>query len=443
MGVVVVIDPGHGGENLGGNTEEFIEKELTMKVARYMRERLSQYDGVEVYLTHENTEDPDLSREDRAAVAQMHNADFMFSIHFNMSADHNLYGSEVWTSAFGEYYSKGQEFARIEMEGLTGLGFYDRGIKTRLGKDGDDYYGAILHAKKVGVPAVIIEHCHMDEDRDADYLRSHGEDAYKTFGYLDADAVAKYFHLSSAALGVDYSNYSYSSIPVPTTVMGPDLTPADTCSVELIDSDTEAGTARIRITAKDAESKMLYYSLSYDGGESFGKVWPWNEDKEALKPVDDDSITVEVELKDNTTSDLVVKVYNRFDRKADSNVITLPAKEIKKEEESTGAEEASDLSEDGTESSQDMTDVSESGKRGFKDYFSDRNDTESYTEVDIELPGTHKSNSGTVLFIAAASIMLVALATLGYIVYLNTMRRKRRRKKRRSSHPHERFDEIS
>ena len=433
MSVVVVIDPGHGGENSGGNTEEFIEKDLTIKVANYMRERLQQYEGVEVYLTHEDSTSPDLGRDERAEIAKAHNADFMFSIHFNLSADHTLYGSEVWTSAYGEYYKVGQEFANIEMEALTGLGFFDRGVKTRLGKDGDDYYGAILQPKKLGIPAVIIEHCHMDEDRDADYLRSHGEEAYRTFGYLDADCVAKYFHLKSSTLGVDYTNYSYPTVPLPTTVMGPDLTPADEVTVEMVEPDTGDGTAKIRITAKDAESKMLYYRLSYDGGTTFGKVWPWNEDKEALKPTDSDSITVDVDLAEKEPRDLVVKVYNRLDRKADSNVLTLPAKAEKKAEETELSEEESINTDEA--GSTEMTDVSfettDTADINADTHAGRADAAEAYTEVDVTLPENKKSDSGVLIFVIAGSIMILAVGILGYFVYMTGQRKRRRRKRRK------------
>ena len=421
-----MIDPGHGGENLGGFTDEFVEKELTIKVAKYMQERLRQYDGVEVYLTHENTSDPDLGREERAKIAKSYNADFLYSIHFNMSSDHTLYGCEVWTSAFGEYYKKGQEFAGIEMEGLKGLGFYDRGIKTRLGKNGDDYYGIILNAKKEGIPAVIIEHCHMDEDRDADYLRSHGEDAYKTFGYTDADAVAKYFHLSSSTLGVDYSNYTYNSVPLPTAVMGPDLTPADECYVELISTDDEAGTAKIKITAKDAESKMLYYRLSYDGGVTFGKTYPWSADKEAKVPVDDDSIEVDVDLAAKSERDLVVKVYNRLDRKADSNVITLPAK--KEAVEESMEEESID------ETGLSVTDGSDDLSEGeFALDSDDYSNNENYTEVNIDTTARNvdDNNGGMGILILAIGIMIAAIATIGYGVFLYDRKQKARRERNR------------
>ena len=98
--VVVVIDPGHGGENLGAEYGEYTEKEITMIVANAMYEELSRYDGVEVYMTR--TDDVTLSLADRAEYAAGVNADILIALHFNMSENHDLFGSEVWISAFGE-----------------------------------------------------------------------------------------------------------------------------------------------------------------------------------------------------------------------------------------------------------------------------------------------------------------------------------------------------
>ena len=69
---VIVIDPGHGGENLG--TEEnhsypggILEKEMDLITAKAMYEELSAFDEVTVYLTRE--EDQELSLKERADVA--------------------------------------------------------------------------------------------------------------------------------------------------------------------------------------------------------------------------------------------------------------------------------------------------------------------------------------------------------------------------------------
>ena len=51
---VVVIDPGHGGQFDGAVSGKLVEKELTLKVSKYLKEYLeSNYSNVEVYLTRE------------------------------------------------------------------------------------------------------------------------------------------------------------------------------------------------------------------------------------------------------------------------------------------------------------------------------------------------------------------------------------------------------
>ena len=78
--IVVVIDPGHGGENLGTDYLPVPEKYYNMQVALFMKQQLETYKNVEVYLTH--TEDVDMSLKDRAVFAQNVGADFLFSLHF-------------------------------------------------------------------------------------------------------------------------------------------------------------------------------------------------------------------------------------------------------------------------------------------------------------------------------------------------------------------------
>ena len=72
---VIVIDPGHGGENLGAQVDGYTEKEMTMIVAKAMKEELETYDNVVVYLTRES--DQELSLEERAQFAKDRNADFL------------------------------------------------------------------------------------------------------------------------------------------------------------------------------------------------------------------------------------------------------------------------------------------------------------------------------------------------------------------------------
>lgn len=138
--VRIVIDPGHGGENMGAQHNGYTEKYMTMVVANAMAEELRKYEGIEVFLTR--TDDVELSLQQRADYAKEVGADFVFCLHFNMSEHHTLYGTEVWISAFGKCYAEGKSFGELCLNELGTLDLYRRGVKTRLGKDGTDYYGS-------------------------------------------------------------------------------------------------------------------------------------------------------------------------------------------------------------------------------------------------------------------------------------------------------------
>ena len=163
---VIVIDPGHGGTNMGAQYNGVTEKNITFQVASAMYQELSQFEGVTVYMTR--TADTDLSLQQRADFAKSVGADFLFCIHFNASNSHRLYGSEVWVSAFDKYYAKGASFGILEENELSALGIYSRGVKTKLNDAGTaDYYGIINSCRKAGIPSAIIEHCHIDNLRDS------------------------------------------------------------------------------------------------------------------------------------------------------------------------------------------------------------------------------------------------------------------------------------
>ena len=191
---IIVIDPGHGGENRGGEYGEFVEKEINPIVAQAMKEHLEKFEDVTVFLTHEV--DMDMTIKDRVAYAKEKNADFLYCLHFNLSVNHNLYGEEVWVPSRGELYCKGFTFAEIEMQELTDMGLFSRGIKTRLNDRGTDYYGILRYAAEMDVPCALIEHCHLDHAKDA-FAVADGEESLKALGIRDAEAVAKYFGLKS------------------------------------------------------------------------------------------------------------------------------------------------------------------------------------------------------------------------------------------------------
>lgn len=313
--IVIVIDPGHGGENLGAEYSQYTEKYMNMAVARAMKEELEKYEGVVVYLTHESA-DVDMELIERAEFASEKNADILFSLHFNMSQWHNYFGAEVWVSAFDQYYAQGHAFAQIEMDMLTDLGLYSRGIKTRLNDREEDYYGIIRESRKLGLNAVLIEHCHLDQANDQPFY-SRDAAQLKEFGRLDATAAAKYFRLRSEELGVDYSDYPVPAVDVPSAAVKPDLSPPDVCVLEMDHLDETSGEAIFTLTAQDYESRILYYCYSLDGGQSYMPLEPFPEAENAI------SFTVMLPFEQNLL--ICVEAHNAFDQETVSNVLEITA----------------------------------------------------------------------------------------------------------------------
>lgn len=317
--VVIVIDPGHGGENQGTIENGHEEKTMTMITAQAMYDELSLYDGVEVYLTR--TGDTDMAIKDRAEFAADKEADFLFSLHYNASENHELFGAEVWTSAFAPYNGYGYQFGFEFLTDMREKGLFVRGVKTRLGDKGLDYYGIIRYSVELGIPAVIIEHCHVDEAHDEDYCAT--EEQLKEFGRADALAAAKYFGLKSSALQVDYSGYELADSDdlkaVPITLK--DNTPPDICRIEEISSDYENNLLTLSVSAADYDSPLLYYDYSLDGGVTFSSRFAW-PDSDTLTGTYTDSFSLNLTIPDGVKPSVVVRAYNMFDLFTESNCYT-------------------------------------------------------------------------------------------------------------------------
>lgn len=412
--LVIVIDPGHGGEEEGGMYDSFVEKDMTLITAKVMKEELEKYEGVTVYLTRED--DRKLSLEERVAFAKEMDADFLFCLHYNLSQDHNtLFGAECWVSAFGRHYSEGYAFADIEIRALEDLGLYSRGIKTRLGKLDTDYYGIIRHAVEQDLTCVLIEHCHMDHENDRPFCE--GREQWEAFGRLDAASAAKYFRLHSESLGVDYSDYPVMDVPVPAGVMRPDKTEPDICMIEVTDQEMETGNVTVELSAVDYDSGMLYYDYSYDGGQTFSPLLAWGDKAQ-------DTITFTMNVPPHIVPQIMVRGYNGYDLYTESNLVSLPSMDYKTEEEI-----AAEIAEQEKIEAAAKAKAEEEAKQNA---VSAENEVKRYTEVpekeEAEKPPTI-SYFLTVCLVCA--LLVIGLALSMALILKSGKRRKRRRRRRR------------
>jgi N-acetylmuramoyl-L-alanine amidase len=93
---VIVVDPGHGGENAGTKSvlAEHYEKEFTLDWALRLQRALAS-SNCEVLLTR--ADDTDLALSNRVAFAASHKADIFLSLHFNSAApNQNEAGLETY-----------------------------------------------------------------------------------------------------------------------------------------------------------------------------------------------------------------------------------------------------------------------------------------------------------------------------------------------------------
>lgn len=308
--VVIVIDPGHGGTNMGARHNGVIEKEATMKVAVAMKEELEKYEGVVIYLTR--TGDDSMELLERAEFARDVKADIVLSLHFNMSELHDLHGSEMWISSKGGLKQEAERFATIEQMLLEDYGIETRGCFTRLNDLGTDYYGIIRESANFQIPAVIVEHCYLDRPEEYEFYDT--DAALDRLGRIDATAVAMAYKLSSEELGVDYSRHYISN-----TELQPDLLQEDTTApaevvLDIVDFNANNNQLSLHLKATEEESTLVYYQYSYNGGKTFSDKIPFYSNKEV------DFCTTAYP---SAESRFMVRAYNAYGLYTDSEIYDL------------------------------------------------------------------------------------------------------------------------
>jgi len=93
----IVIDPGHGGKDIGakGYDKRYCEKQATLDIGKRVAELLKEQDGVEVLMTRDT--DKYISLKYRTEFANRHNADLFVSIHCNSNPRSLATGTETYT----------------------------------------------------------------------------------------------------------------------------------------------------------------------------------------------------------------------------------------------------------------------------------------------------------------------------------------------------------
>lgn len=91
----VVLDPGHGGYDVGSSKGDILEKDINLQIALKLRDKLEKM-GYEVVMTRED--DSHVYLNERVAIANESRADILVSIHQNSFEEGYVKGMETWYS---------------------------------------------------------------------------------------------------------------------------------------------------------------------------------------------------------------------------------------------------------------------------------------------------------------------------------------------------------
>lgn len=90
---IIIVDPGHGGEDEGCSRNNVLEKTINLEIAKLLQSKLKDM-GYQVIMTRE--EDTYVTKEQRVEIAQRNQADIYVSIHQNADEKSSASGIETW-----------------------------------------------------------------------------------------------------------------------------------------------------------------------------------------------------------------------------------------------------------------------------------------------------------------------------------------------------------
>ncbi len=161
---VVVVDAGHGGAEPGATYGGVYEKDVNLKIAKYLKKELEE-NGVRVYMTRSN--DITTTLASRANLANNLNADLFVSVHNNaMPTKSSVKGTEVLypsSSIVKNGITSYSLASKLQKVVSNDAGTYNKGIINR-----NNLY-VLNHTK---MPAVIVEVAYMTNWSDLEKLKN-------------------------------------------------------------------------------------------------------------------------------------------------------------------------------------------------------------------------------------------------------------------------------
>ena len=211
---VVVLDAGHDDEHTRGvnKVSGIVEDQYNLKIAKSLKKQLEAA-GITVYLTRTDGSCPggkgssnEACLAARCAFAASADCDLYVSLHLNASGNNTgtarkANGSIVYISGYSTYKDSLSDLAGSIVTNLKndcGISIrrsYGMAMQSSLNpgcNDGGstDYYKVIRESTYNGFPSILIEHCFMDNLKDAAIIKNQGTEA---LAKADARAIINWF----------------------------------------------------------------------------------------------------------------------------------------------------------------------------------------------------------------------------------------------------------
>jgi len=158
--IKIFIDPGHGGKDPEAVGNGLLEKNLTLKIAKRVKELLAAYENVEVKMSRTGDTYPTLS--ERAEAADAWGADFFLSIHINSASKTSTgYEDYIYTKASAKL-KEYQKIIHAEiMKEIKGDGVRDRGLQQKN----------LQVLRATNMPALLTENLYISNPDEAAILK--------------------------------------------------------------------------------------------------------------------------------------------------------------------------------------------------------------------------------------------------------------------------------
>ena len=168
--IVVCIDAGHGGDDVGAILDKRYEKNDTLEIAKLVKKYLKKQ-NIKVVMTR--NKDKTVSLEERCNITNRKNTDFFVSIHRNSAKTGN--GIEIWCNSAKR--EEDTDLANAIIEKLQNTDIQkNRGVKYgTINGENSDYY--VL--KNTNMSSCLIELGFITDEKDNQLLDENKKDYAK------------------------------------------------------------------------------------------------------------------------------------------------------------------------------------------------------------------------------------------------------------------------